>query len=290
MRASAFAPGHVSGLFAVHDEADDPLAKGSLGAGWSVAAGATATVEEAAATRIAIDGAEAAAPVTRAALEQMAPGRAFHVGLRLDLPVGQGFGMSAAGTLAACLAASSLTGHDPQAALEAAHRAEVAAGTGLGDAIGSWNGAGELRTRPGVPPHGWCTRVEPPEGTLVAYCVLGAGIPTPRIIRDGAWKRRTRELGDAAVERILAAGRSGAWAAIQDESARFSRELGLMPEALAQAGSLLEGPWGQCMLGTTLWAAVAPGEAEPVAAWLRPHGRTFVLGIDPHGARLLRGA
>jgi pantoate kinase len=288
VRARAFAPGHVSGLFAVHDEAADLLAKGSLGAGWSVAAGATATVEAAAATRITFDGQEAEAPVTRAALARMAPGRHLHVDLRLGLPVGQGFGMSAAGTLAACLAATAITGHDPHAALEAAHRAEVEAGTGLGDAIGSWNGSGELRTRPGIPPHGWCTRVDPPEGTQLAYCVLGQGIPTPRIIRDEAWKRRTRELGDAAVARILAAGRSGAWQAILEESGRFGRALGLMPPAMEAAGRGLPGPWGQSMLGGTLWAAVPPGQEREMEQSLRPHGATFLLGIDPHGARLLR--
>jgi pantoate kinase len=288
----AFAPGHVSALFAVHDEAPDLLAKGSRGAGWSVDRGAHAAVERAAATHVLVDGAEAPAPVTRDALAGLAPGRPLRVELRLGLPVGQGFGMSAAGTLAACLAATHELGLDPDLALAAAHAAEVAAGTGLGDAVGSWVGAAEVRLRPGVPPVGQVLRVEPPGAWRFAFCVLGPGIATPGIIRDAAWKARTRALGDAVVDRVAAAGRALAWDQILREGNRFSRELGLMPPALAAAGAALPPgtPWGQSMLGNVLWAAVRGGEGQAAAAVRAAlAGRGFLLecGLDP-GARLVR--
>lgn len=290
MTARAFAPGHVSGLFAVHDEAADLLRKGSRGAGWSVERGAHAKVDEAATTRILVDGAAADAPVTRDALHRLAPDRHFDVGLRLELPVGQGFGMSAAGTLAACLAAASVAGLDPEDALAATHAAEVASGTGLGDAVGSWFGSGEVRMRPGCPPHGWALRVEPPAGTAFLFVGLGAGIPTPSIIRDAAWKARTRELGDAAVDRILAVGRPMAWDAIVRESAAFSSALGLMPDAMRRLGARLPASvrWGQSMLGNTLWATGPPSalaEARPVLA---AAGTVVACGVDPHGARVVR--
>ena len=290
MTAHAFAPGHVSGLFAVHDEDADVLRKGSRGAGWSVDLGATASVAKVPATRITVDGAAAEAPVTRAALARLAPGAGLDVRLRLGLPVGQGFGMSAAGTLAACLAAASLLGLDPEEALAATHAAEVASGTGLGDAIGSWNGAGELRLRPGAPPNGWAMRVDPPAGTRFLFCVLGAGIPTPSIIRDAAWKAKTRQLADPAVDRILAAGKPMAWDAILRESAAFSKALGLMPEAMRRLGASLPAgvKWGQSMLGNTLWATGPPQALDEARPLLAAAGPVIACGVDSGGARLVR--
>jgi pantoate kinase len=286
----AFAPAHVSGLFAVHAEAEEPLQRGSRGAGWSLSRGATATATTAAATQVRIGGQVAQAPVTRDALRRMVPGRHFHVDLRLDLPVGQGFGMSAAGTLAACLAAAAVTDIDPEEALQATHAAEVAAGTGLGDAVGSWFGSGEVRIRAGCPPHGWAMRVDPPEHTEFVFCVAGPGIPTPTILGDAAWRQRTREFGDAAVDRIVAAGRELAWERILAESAAFTQALGLLPESLQRAADVLPGGvvWGQCMLGTSLWVT-GPADALTAAAKsLAKHGSVLRIPVDPNGARLVR--
>jgi pantoate kinase len=288
--SKAFAPAHVTGLFAVHDEDPDPLKKGSRGAGWSLDQGATATVARSDRLAVRIQGQADPAPVTRLALDRLAPGEPLAVDLRLDLPVGQGFGMSAAGTLAACLAAADALGLEPERALEAAHAAEVLSGTGLGDAVGAWFGSGEVRMRPGCPPHGWALRIEPPEGARFLFCVLGAGIPTPRIIRDAAWTRKTRELGDPAVDRILAAGRDKAWGRILLESGSFSDALGLMPAEMRRLGALLPGglAWGQSMLGNAMWVAgdgAALEEARPI---LVKSGLLIGAGVDPNGARLVR--
>lgn len=290
--ANAFAPGHVSGLFAVHDGEADLLRKGSRGAGWSVDLGAAATVSlTAGPTRVAVSGG-GTAPVTLDALRRLAPASAFDVRLRLDLPVGQGFGMSAAGTLAACLAAAHVLGLDPEEALAATHAAEVASGTGLGDAVGSWFGAGEVRVRPGCPPHGWAMRIEPPPGTRFLFCVLGKGIPTPSIIKDDSWKRRTRELADPAVDRILAAGRPMAWDLLLRESAAFSQALGLMPDAMRALGARLPTTvrWGQSMLGNTLWATGPPTALDAARPLLAAAGQVWACGVDANGARITRAA
>lgn len=286
----AFAPAHVSGLFAVHDEDADPLKKGSRGAGWSLDEGAIAQAEAGDSLRIRIDGEASEAPVTRAALQRLAPGHGLHVDVRLGLPVGQGFGMSAAGTLAACLAAADLLGLEPELALEAAHVAEVTSGTGLGDAVGSWFGSGEVRMKPGCPPHGWALRIEPPEGTRFLFCTLGRGIPTPSIIRDATWKRKTRELGDPAVDRILAAKRDGAWERILLESHSFGDALGLMPQEMRRLGSLLPAScrWGQSMLGNTMWVTGSPADLEVARRVLVKGGLLLEAGVDGNGARRIR--
>lgn len=288
--AKAFAPAHVSGVFAVHDEHADVLHKGSRGCGWSLDLGATASVRRDDRTLVRINGQVEEAPVTRRALQHLAGVDSFAVDLKLDLPTGQGFGMSAAGTLAACLAAASELHLEPERALEAAHAAEVESGTGLGDAVGSWFGCGEVRTTPGVPPHGWALRVEPPAGTRFLFCVMGRGIPTPSIIRDAAWKRKTRELGDAAVDRILAAKREGAWDAILWESHAFSDALGLMPDAMRSAGALLPAScrWGQSMLGNTMWVTGPPDGLDVARRLLVKSGLLIEAGVDANGARIVR--
>ncbi|MES2155698.1 MAG: hypothetical protein V4510_11235 [bacterium] len=288
MKASAaFAPGHVSGLFAVHDEWANALAKGSRGAGWSLDKGATALARPGSG-QWSVDGV-AHAPVTRRALDLLDPRtRELDIRVRLALPVSQGFGMSAAGSLAACLAAADQLGLDGAAALAATHQAEVESGTGLGDAIGSWLGGVEVRVAPGIPPHGGAVQVAAAADFL--FCVLGDAIATPAVIRDDAWKRRTRAAGDGAVDRILAAGKQAAWPAILAESHAFSLALGLMPATMRRVGERLPSgvSWGQCMLGNTLWAtgpASGLADARPILA---AAGSVLDAAIDPHGARLVR--
>lgn len=289
--ARAFAPGHVSGAFAVHTEAAELAKKGSRGMGWSTKLGATATVtlRQGSASRIRINGQEATAEVTRQALGTLSPG-AMDVDIHLDLPTGQGFGMSAAGTLAACLAATHELGLEAEDALAAAHAAEVGNATGLGDAVGSWFGSGEVRLRPGCPPDGWAMRIEAPADASFLYCVLGEGIATPSVIRDAAWIAKTQKLGDAAVDRLLAVGRGGAWKALLQESHQFSLDLGLMPQAMRQLGERLPPglTWGQCMLGNTLWVTGPSDALHAARPMLASAGHVIACGVDANGARMLR--
>lgn len=286
----AYAPGHVTGLFAVHDQAQALAEKGSRGAGWCLERGAYASVEErAGATRVTTQAGDGF-PVTEDALQRMGAGEGFEVRLRLDLPVGQGFGMSAAGSLAACLAVADVQGRDPEEALAATHDAEVAHGTGLGDAIGSWFGGGELRIKPGCPPHGWAMQVQTPEHHGFLFCVLDGGLSTSRILADPEWRERTRTLGDGAVDRILDAGRERAWQAMLGESSVFSHRLGLMPADMIGLGKRLPSGirWGQCMLGSTMWITGAGGDLDRAAAILEGHGQLLRARVDPNGARLVR--
>lgn len=291
MTKCAFAPAHVSGLFAVHDEVGDDLAKGSRGAGWCIHKGAWAAAIPGEETTISINGKLSAAPVTTLALNQLAPDANFAIDIRLDLPTGQGFGMSAAGTLAACLAVASELDLEPEYALEATHHAEVTHGTGLGDAIGSWFGGGELRLKPGVPPHGWAMQIHPPTDQEFLFLTMGDAVPTASIIRDSAWKSATRRHGDAAVDRILDAGRDMAWRTLLVEAHQFSLALGLMPEAMHQLGDELPDDvlWGQCMLGSTLWVTGDTGDLERAEALMEGRGEMFRSTVDPNGARMVKG-
>ena len=118
------------------------LRKGSRGLGFCTDLGAISEVNFTTGSgqiSITINNEKSEAPVTRTALQLMLPklDLDLYADIELKAPTGQGFGMSAAGTFATCLAAASaLQIPDPKtAALRATHLAECgrfAQGPGVG--------------------------------------------------------------------------------------------------------------------------------------------------------------
>ncbi len=127
MSVTAHAPGSVTPIFVPRD------GRSSLGISFATADGVTATVESARETLVYLDGRPAQVAPVRGLLERL--GVTATVRLDTAVPIGCGFGASGAATLATALATNERMdlGHDREALLEAAHRAEVEAGTGLGD-------------------------------------------------------------------------------------------------------------------------------------------------------------
>src|SRR5512137_136604 len=101
-KAKAFSPGHITGFFEIC-RADDQLSTGSRGAGLCLSLGATTDVSIASSDRrsisVSINGRESGTAVTKDAMRRLIGNRQLHatVSTRLELPVSQGFGMSAAG-------------------------------------------------------------------------------------------------------------------------------------------------------------------------------------------------
>jgi len=151
----AFSPGHVTCFFQpVRDP--DVLRTGSKGAGIKLSLGTNVTVEENIhGTNVTMDGKPSEAHITRKVLEILAPDRNFDVTIENQLPVSQGLGMSAAGALATALCVSEIIGKDSNAAIKAAHIAEIEGKGGLGDVSGLvGEGYFPFRTAAGLPPDG----------------------------------------------------------------------------------------------------------------------------------------
>jgi pantoate kinase len=121
LRGNAFCPGHITGLFSIHDETELFLGKGSRGSGVSVAMGALVNIalqrpDETGTkdplvlelTVKGVDQFQIDEGIYRQALTELLPenGAGWKAVVRasLQLPVGQGFGMSAAGALATTVA------------------------------------------------------------------------------------------------------------------------------------------------------------------------------------------
>ena len=185
MKATAFAPGHISGFFEPIYHKGTIAKTGSRGAGLCVSLGAISEVTAEGSTNqnieIYVNGKRDNAPVTQLALKYLLRTNPIHlvVKTKLELPMGQGFGMSAASTLSATYALTSITGISQIEAIKASHRAEVQLKTGLGDVISSSFGGIEIRKEAGLPPWGLIEHI--PGLYEVVLCVIGKKLNTKKM-------------------------------------------------------------------------------------------------------------
>ena len=279
----AFCPGHITGFF-IAREHDDPLMTGSMGAGMCISLGATSevTVEEGDGIVVLIDGVEGG-EVSRRAVEDLLEGRKLKVTVdtKLDLPPSQGFAMSAAGALSACFALAHLLDIPFQRCFEAAHRAEVAAGTGLGDVAALHRGGITLRRKEGLPPYGKVDRI--PGSTSLVLCVLGDPLETATVLADEDVRKKLDLVGRRCMrsleKRITLSNLFRA-------SREFANETGLMGAEVRAALAALKstGPASMTMLGNSIFCSGELGEQERI---LSAYGRTFRAEIDYDGPRVL---
>lgn len=264
---AAFCPGHITCFFApAGGTGEDILSKGSLGAGIRITLGADVEVTERSDTKtiVTIDGAVSEAPVTRSVLSQMAPGRGFDVTVMNGLPCGEGFGISAAGAIAAAFCLAEAFERPPKDAFEAAHRAEIYGGGGLGDVSALYCLEHQpVRIKAGLPPRGTVigTGVSFPHLTLA---VLGPKMNTGSVLSDPARRAAIVSAGKDAVEEYLKAPSKEALYRISN---RFSAGSGIehtaVSEAIAALGERGYGA-GMCMLGNSIFTDAPSDIVEEV--------------------------
>ena len=182
MPATAQAPGSVTVMFA-------PAADGSHGVSFATADGVRATVTPAPGTTIRLNGERTSFEPVAGLLDRL--DLTARVALEAAIPVGAGFGASGAATLSTAVAANAAfeLGHSDERLLEASHRAEVAAGTGLGDVF--VQSAGGLAYDTGAGQH----RVFP--DASVSY-LSHDGIDTGSVLDDEATMARIETAADTA--------------------------------------------------------------------------------------------
>ena len=230
-------------------------------------------------------GAGGALPISRNVAERLFganPGR-LTVSLAHALPVGQGFGMSAAGAVATALAVAAVADVPRQRAIEVAHLADLFGGGGLGGVAAILGGGLEVRTAPGVPPFGRVTFGPGPAQLLVG--VVGRPISTRQVLSSPRWQRRIAAAA-APFERLAARPTVDAlWSA----SESFTDRLGLAPRRLGDVLRGLRrrgGRAAQAMFGTAFFAALPRDRRRSeVVRWLARRG---IAAVEMATAR--RGA
>jgi len=274
MKAVAFAPGHITGFFEVCTD-DNHEVVGSRGAGVCISLGSYARAEKTD-TPLAIHGNVGEGEVTKKALHLIAE-RGISVMLENELPISQGFGMSASSSLAATLSAAAVLGIPKRGALEASHAAELSERTGLGDVVASFTGGVEIRKQPGLA--GEIEKIRCHRRLLVA--VVDRGVRTRDILSSERAVERINEAGrecfdmfmkDTSVENLL------------DVSLQFSLNSGLADEKMKKI--LMEarkrGRVSLCMLGHSFFALYS----REMKKFLSRYEHCECV-IDNEGARVL---
>lgn len=285
MKATAFCPGHITGFFQICEH-EEILRTGSRGAGLCISHGALSTVKiEKGSGRIEIkiNGERSDAPVTKQALAKLIYDRGFDVSVEttLDLPIGQGFGMSAAGTLAASLAIANLLDLPFQRALEVAHEAEIIHRTGLGDVSALSRGGVTFRKVEGLPPYGIVDRVSADAEIILG--VVGPPILTSSVLRDVKIRERINAIGKECVENF---SKSPSLANLFRISREFASRSGIMTDYVRMALDAIDGlgPASMVMLGNSIFAS---GDVDEIEKALNKFGKTYRVKIDWIGPRVI---
>ncbi len=263
--ATAFCPGHITCFFTpAGDPSEDLLRRGSLGAGIRTSLGASVDVSERSGIRTVMDGCECELPVTSRVLELLAPGRGFDISIENGLPCGEGFGMSAAGAVAVALAVADICGIGRQAAFEAAHKAEILGGGGLGDVSALYClGHQPVRVREGIPPYGEVVATDVRFDRLT-LAVLGPKMHTGNVLGDPARFAAISAAGRRAVSGYL---KKPGVERMYSISNRFSAEAGVECGAVSAALERLHADGhraAMCMLGNSIFTDASPEEAESI--------------------------
>jgi len=288
MKGIGFAPGHVSAFFEPVYFQQDMDRSGSCGAGINISLGAISQVAiQPALHRIVtvhINGKPSSAPVTKSALNFLIGTSPLSITVNtvVDLPVSQGFGMSAAGALSTTLALANLLNLPRENAIKAAHYAEVQLHTGLGDVIASSFGGIEIRRKAGLPPWGMLEHI--PGNYDIVLCVIGKKIETKKILTDSTKVREIASYGRYCTKKLLEKPSleqlfSLAW--------EFTRKIAIADTTVLQAieKANTHGMASMCMLGNSVYAV---GDTPALCKILSAYGKVFCCTVDEKGARVLQ--
>jgi len=287
MKAVAFAPGHITGFFEpVYSKDINRI--GSRGAGLNITLGAISEVVVKPSTSqnimIFLNGKKSTAPVTNLAVKHLirdAPLKVL-VKTKLELPLGQGFGMSGSGALSTCLALTKIIENlSAEDAMRAAHYAEVQSRKGLGDVVASCFGGIEIRKQPGLPPWGIIEHI--PGQFEVVLAVIGRKIDTRKILVDKNLGVRIGEYGRLCTKKILENPSVDNFFQLSKE---FAFKTNLADEKIKKVIVETEnfGLASMCMLGNSIFAV---GKTQALCKLLSKHGKVYLCLIDEGGARVL---
>lgn len=180
MNRAVFVPGHITGFFNIENH-EVSLKNGSCGAGFLLSRGVKTTISPA--DRLTIDVNKGDETVIEEVLNILEVESEFKITQDIQLPIGAGFGTSAASALSLTLAINEFLdlGYSMDLCGQIAHMAEINLGGGLGDVIAQTGKGLVLRTKPGAPGIGEIKSFR--QDVFIAYKTFGP-IKNEDIISD----------------------------------------------------------------------------------------------------------
>ena len=223
MSNSVFVPGHVTGFFNIENH-EISLKNGSCGAGFLLSEGVRTTVSDA--DRLTFDVNKGDDTVIDEVLNIMEIDDSFKITQDISLPIGAGFGTSAASALSLALAINEYMdlGYSEELCGQIAHMAEVNLGAGLGDVIAQTGHGLVLRVEPGAPGIGKIRSFE--HDVCIAWKTFG-GIETSSIIQN---PRHHQVISDVGLKYLEYFEEKPSLKNFLDFSNRFSNETKLMSD------------------------------------------------------------
>lgn len=299
VKAKAFAPGHITGFFEIHEN-EDLTKNGSRGSGLNISMGVTTTVtvtpgEEG--MTVFLNGVESDAKVTKDLIVSLLPDGYYNVKVEsyFKLPVSQGFGVSGAAALSTGLALRKalmgvgIVSIGIEDVIRAAHLAEVSNRTGLGDVVAQVTGGFTIRKTPGLPPEENVLRVDLSDGQelKVVLCIVGEDLHTSEVLSDEDKRKKINLLGGMLVDGMV---KEPSLDLLMNSSYQFVTETGLIgPNVKAAVEDVSElCPASMSCLGSSVFA-ITDSEvvAREVVDILSSHGKVFRCSVDKLGAREL---
>ncbi len=297
--ASAFAPGHLTGLFQICDEAEDPLKKGSRGAGVSIELGVHTRVRAEPSERnsvvISINGeatgdAVVSENVARRMLSRLGGAQRVEVVHEVQVPIGAGIGSSGCGALTLALAMNEALGLGMPyvEAARVAHLAEIECRTGLGTVFAATQGGFGVLYSPGAPGIGRAVKYGRSGDLGVVFLHFGP-ISTREALSDPGLCRRINELGGLFVDELH---RELTPERFMHYSRRFAEHVGLITPRMREVLDRTDGagyPCTMAMFGEVVFSLLERDRAQGLVEVLEeaaPEKRVVVAGIDDVGARM----
>ena len=304
---TAFSPAGISSFFEIRDKRPDgrpfkdPVYAGARGGGLVTCRGVLTRVRLRPASRsrisVRINGRVAnEARTTISAISRLLEisREKYSVTIehRVEVPIGAGYGASAAGTLSAALAFSEAAdlGMSTNEIGRVVHAAEIANRTGLGTVGPLLTGGFVITRKSGGPGVAVIDRLPvSPKLKVVSACI--GPISTKAVLRSKDLRKRVNELGRSAFRSITSDLRPRSF---MKASKSFAYALGLMAPQTAELIELMEnaGAIGatQNMLGQAVHAIAEQDVADRILRYVKrrfPKVEAFSCDLDFAGARIL---
>jgi len=307
-KAEAFSPAGISSFFEICDRKVNgkPITNleqvGARGGGFGIQKGVTTYVDvsEAESTNIQVfindkiaPEAETTKTVVKALLNHV--NRAYNVVVKhkVEIPIGAGFGSSAAGALTTALALSKILDLNLtyNQLGRIAHVAEVKCKTGLGTVGPLMLGGCILTLEPGAPGIALIDRIPISSDYMIVAGVFGP-IPTKEVLSSPEKRLAVNKWGRKTLEKILAEPSLENFLACCRE---FAEKTGFITERvrtlLKRADKADAIGAAQNMVGEAVHALTTSENAEKVVQAFKhvlPEQKILVSHVDVQGARLLR--
>ncbi len=287
--ACAFAPGHITGFFKVHNS-DNPKSKGSVGCGLVINGGIESEItlmKKTTETVIFLNENKIDSDIIQSTIKQMTD-TPLMIKCRSDIPIGYGYGASGASAISTSFALNKLLSLNMShnELINVAHEAEIQNNSGLGDVFAQSIGGVVIRKKPGIEGLKHVDRI--PSLPYDIFCLTFDKISTSSILNDNDLVNDINVSGDKAIKQLL---KQKTVSNFMKQSLEFSRDSGLLD---TKAGDVIEkindigGLASQAMLGNTVFAiATNEHNKKDIIGVMEEYGDILIYRINHSGPKMV---